>query len=156
MFFSSTLQIKSAEREWWHSTLCILKKNLAVTMTNKRESAQCITQIGLSLTTDTFAQKHPWCLLLANRELKQQWRWRLRKRHLKSEFALLQTCVPVLKKAWNEALSRCSRATTAKKCTKKRDACGKLLLCQSKPIGFSPFPLLLPSLLLKLPNILAK
>ena len=60
-------------------------------MTNERESAQCLSQIGLSLTTDTFARKHPWRLLLANRELKQQWRWRLTKRHLKSEFALLQT-----------------------------------------------------------------
>ena len=59
MFFSSTLQITSAERERWHSTLCILKKNLAVTMTNERESTQCIMQIGLSLTTGTFAQKHP-------------------------------------------------------------------------------------------------
>ena len=59
MFFSSTLQITSAEREQWHSTLCILKKNLAVTMINERESAQCITQIALSLTTDTFARKYP-------------------------------------------------------------------------------------------------
>lgn len=59
MFFLSTLQITSAEHERWHNTLCILKKNLAVTMTNERESAQCITQIGLSLTTDTYARKHP-------------------------------------------------------------------------------------------------
>ena len=46
-----------------------------------------------------------------------------------------------------------SRATTAKKCTKKSDARAKLLFCQSKPIAFLPF--LLPSLssLLKLPNM---
>ena len=176
MFFSSTLQITSAEHERWHSTLCILKKNLAVTMTNERESTQCITQIGLSLTTDTFARKHPWRLLLANRELKQQWRWRLTKRHLKSEFALLQLYRAYSisfnssnlefnskglyqssgkeKESW--VLSRCSRATTAKKCTKKHDACAKLLLCQSKPIGFSLFLLPSLSLLLKLPNILAE
>ena len=37
-------------------------------------------------------------------------------------------CVPVLDKTWNWALSRfnCSRATTDKKCTKKRDAPTKL------------------------------
>ena len=40
------------------------------------------------------------------------------------------------------ALSRLSRALTAKKCTKKRDA--KFLLCQSKPFDF--FPLLLRKL----------
>ena len=38
---------------------------------------------------------------------------------------------------------------TAKKCTKKHDACAKLLFCQSKRIAFLPF--LLPSLLLELP-----
>ena len=44
---------------------------------------------------------------------------------------------------------------TAKKCTKKRDACAKLSFCLSKPIAFiavlvaSPSP----SLLLKLPNM---
>ena len=44
------------------------------------------------------------------------------------------------------------RATTAKKCTKKRDARAKLLFCQSKPIGiFTPFSLPSPSSLLKLP-----
>ena len=32
------------------------------------------------------------------------------------------------------AFSCCSRAATAKKCTKKRDACAKLLFHQSKPI----------------------
>ena len=34
------------------------------------------------------------------------------------------------------ALSRRSRATTAKKCTKKRDTRANLLLRQSKPVGF--------------------
>ena len=42
-------------------------------------------------------------------------------------------------------------STTAKKCTKKRDARAKLLFCQSKPIGFIPFSLPSPSSLLKLP-----
>ena len=42
-------------------------------------------------------------------------------------------------------------STTAKKCTKKRDARAKLLFCQSKLIAFLPFSL--PSLLLKLPNV---
>ena len=41
---------------------------------------------------------------------------------------------------------------TAKKRTKKRDACAKLLFCQSKPIAFLPFSLPTPSSLLKLPN----
>ena len=41
---------------------------------------------------------------------------------------------------------------TAKKCKKKRDAHAKLLLCQSKPIGFLPFSSQSP--LLKLPNII--
>ena len=53
----------------------------------------------------------------------------------------LLSCSPVLHKTWNWALSRCSRATTAKKCTKKRDARAKL------------FSLPLPSSDLKLPII---
>ena len=44
----------------------------------------------------------------------------------------LLSFVPVLDKTWNWAVSRCSRATTAKKCTKKRDARAKLLFCLSK------------------------
>ena len=36
-----------------------------------------------------------------------------------------------------DALSRCSRAMTAKKCTKKRDARAKLLFCYHTPIAFS-------------------
>ena len=102
------------------------------------------------------------------RELKQQRRRRLQKRHLKSEFAPLQTlsrlfhlvcklrqmlanvfgswilnnsikvqekkrkllsCVLVLDKTWIQALSRCSRATTAKKCTKKAWCTCKLWSC---------------------------
>ena len=47
------------------------------------------------------------------------------------------------------AASRCSRATTAEKCTKKRDARAKLLFCLSKPIAFLPFPLPAPSSLHK-------
>ena len=46
----------------------------------------------------------------------------------------LLSCVHVHDKTWNKALSRCSRAATAKKCAKKRDARAKLLFCQSKPI----------------------
>ena len=44
----------------------------------------------------------------------------------------------------------CSRAVTAKKCTKKHDARAELLFCQSKPITFLPFSLMSPSLLAKL------
>ena len=123
--------------------------------------------------------------LTRNRELQQQQRRRLRKRHFK-KIALLQTlscqlvqfvkcwqiflelkskrlskfkkrkrkslsCVHVLDKTWNEALSRCSRAATAKKCSKKGDERAKLLFFQSKPITFLPFSLASPSSLLKLP-----
>ena len=41
---------------------------------------------------------------------------------------------------------------TAKKCTKKPDARAKLLFCQSKRIVFSPFSLMSPSSLLKVPG----
>ena len=41
---------------------------------------------------------------------------------------------------------------TAKKCTKTRDGRAKLLFCQSKPIAFSPFSLMSPSSLLKVPG----
>ena len=52
-----------------------------------------------------------------------------------------------------QAFSRRSRATTAKKCTKKHDidTRAKLLFCQSKPIGLLPFSLQSPSSFLKLP-----
>ena len=49
--------------------------------------------------------------------------------------------------------SRRSRAATAKKCTKKRDARAKLLFCQSKPIAFLSFLFTSPSSLLKLPIV---
>ena len=39
----------------------------------------------------------------------------------------------------------------AKKCTKKRDACAKLLFCQSNHVSLLPFLMPLPSSLLKLP-----
>ena len=39
----------------------------------------------------------------------------------------------------------------AKKCTKKCDACAKMLFCQSKPVSLLPFFLLSLSSLLKLP-----
>ena len=47
------------------------------------------------------------------------------------------------------------RAVMVKKCTKKRDACTKLLFCLYKPIAFLPFSLTLASTLLKLPFIAA-
>ena len=47
--------------------------------------------------------------------------------------------------------SRRSRAVTAEKFTKKRDARAKLLFCQFKPIGFLPFSLTSPSRLLRFP-----
>ena len=70
---SSTLQITSAERERWLSTLCRLKKYLAATMTKERDST-ALTLMNIAIRRlawvhipiDTFARKHPWCLLLAN------------------------------------------------------------------------------------------
>ena len=50
-----------------------------------------------------------------------------------------------------DALSRCSREATVKKCTKKGDARAKLLFCQSKPIAFFQFSLPSPSSLRKRP-----
>ena len=52
-----------------------------------------------------------------------------------------------------DTLSRCSRAATAKKCTKKGDARAKLLFCKSKPIAFFQFSLPSPSSLLKRPYV---
>ena len=105
-------------------------------------------------------------MLCETRELKQKRRRGLQKRHLKSEFAPLQTLSRLFHlvyfvKCWqmflelnskglyqssgkekkvvvfcsrprqnmNSGTSRCSRATTAKKCTKKRDARAKLVFC---------------------------
>ena len=47
-------------------------------------------------------------------------------------------CVHLLYKvgAWNYEVSCRRRATTARKCTKKREARAKLLFCQFKPIAF--------------------
>ena len=61
-------------------------------------------------------------------------------------------CVHQLHKAsaWNKDVSSRRPATTAKKCTKKRDARAKLLFCSYKPIVFLPFSLPSSSLLLKL------
>ena len=53
---------------------------------------------------------------------------------------------------FTSSVSRRSRALTAKKCTKKRDARAKLLFCQSKAIAFLPFSLTSTSSLLKLPD----
>ena len=49
--------------------------------------------------------------------------------------------------------TRRSRATTAKKCTKKHDARAKLLFCQSKTFDFLTLSLTSLSSLLKLPNL---
>ena len=103
----------------------------------------------------------------SSRELKQPRRRLLRRYHLKSELALLQTLSRLFhlvqfvkcrlfflelssKNAKWGTFTRCSRATTAKKCTKKRDARAKLLFCQFKPIAFLLFSLPSPSSLLKL------
>ena len=64
----------------------------------------------------------------------------------------LWSCVPVLDKTWIQALSRCSRATTAKKCTKKAWCTCKVVVLLIKPVAFLPFSLPSTSSLLKLPN----
>ena len=45
------------------------------------------------------------------------------------------SCVHVLHETWNKAFSRHTRAVTAKKCSKKREARAELF-CQSKPTVF--------------------
>ena len=114
-----------------------------------------------SIISDTTRNAH----LFGNiRQFIQRLRRRLRKRHLKSEFALPQTWSHLFHlvkfvKCWQSFLElnskgrhqssgkekkvvvfcsrpwqnvkRCSRATTAEKCTKKRDARAKLLFCFS-------------------------
>ena len=63
-------------------------------------------------------------------------------------------CSPAPSSVRVELGSSCrSRASTTKKCTKKRDARAKLLFCQSKPIAFLPFSLPSTSSLLKLPIV---
>ena len=64
----------------------------------------------------------------------------------------LLSCVPVVDKTWIQALSRCSRATTAKKCTKKAWCRCKVVVLLIKPIAFLPFSLPSASSLLKLPK----
>ena len=131
-------------------------------------------------------RKHLSLVNVNIRELKQQRRRRLQKRHLKSEFAPLQTLlrlfhlvyfvkcwswilkecikvqekkrkllswVPVLDKTWIQAFSRCNRATTAKKCTKKAWCRCKVVVLLIKPTAFLPFSLPSASSLLKLPNL---
>ena len=51
----------------------------------------------------------------------------------------LLSCVPVLHKTWIQAFSRCSRATTAKKCTKKAWCTCKVVVLLIKPVAFLPF-----------------
>ena len=63
----------------------------------------------------------------------------------------LLSCFPVLDKTWIQALSRCSRATTAKKCTKKAWCTCKVVVLLIKPVAFLPFSLPFASSLLKLP-----
>ena len=65
----------------------------------------------------------------------------------------LLSCVPVLDKTWIQAFSRCSRATTAKKCTKKAWCTCKVVVLLIKPIAFLPLSLPSASSLLKLPNV---
>ena len=62
-----------------------------------------------------------------------------------------ESCCLVFPSSTGTQEARRSRAETAKKCTKKRDARAKLLFYQSKPIAFLPFSLTSPSSLLKLP-----
>ena len=66
----------------------------------------------------------------------------------------LLSCVPVLDKTWIQALSRCSRAMTAKKCTKKAWCTCKVVVLLIKPIPFLPFSLPSASSLLKLPIVI--
>ena len=65
------------------------------------------------------------------------WSWILKgwKRSLGKKKRKLLSFFHVIQKRWNLTLSRCSRAVTAKKCTKKCDSGAKLLFCQSKPIA---------------------
>ena len=65
----------------------------------------------------------------------------------------LLSCVPVLDKTWIQAFSRCSRATTAKKCAKKAWCTCIVVVLLIKPIAFLPFSLPSASSLLKLPII---
>ena len=63
----------------------------------------------------------------------------------------LSCCIYVLRETSLEGISRCSRAVTVKKCTKKCSARTELLFCLCKPIAFLTSSLPLSSSLLKLP-----
>ena len=103
----------------------------------------------------------PWEI----RDFKEQ-RWRrLPKRHLKSEFALLQTLsrlfhVVQFVKCWQFFLKLSSKglyqssAKEKENCclVTKRDARAKLLFWQYKPVAFLPFSLTSRSSLLKFPK----
>ena len=70
------------------------------------------------------------------------------------EESLAVACLrPPCRKTWNLAFSCRSRAVTAKKCTKKRDAHAELLLCLFiQPIAFLTFSLSSPLCYLKVSN----
>ena len=83
------------------------------------------------------------------RELKQRERQRPRKRHPKSEFALIHTSskkrisspyVQVLHKTWTglalPGRSRTCITVTAEKCTEERHTRSELLFCKILPIAF--------------------
>ena len=72
--------------------------------------------------------------------------------HKGEKVVKLLSCVPVLNKTWIQALSRCSRAMAAKKCTKKAWCTWKVVVLLIKPVAFLPFSLPSASSLLKLPN----
>ena len=99
---------------------------------------------------DGLIQFHLICQMLAKfsgiKSEKTVSKFRKRKRQF-------LRCARLLRKAgaWNREVSRRSRATTAKRRTKQRDARAQLLFCWYKPMAFFHFSL--PSLasLLKLP-----
>ena len=80
------------------------------------------------------------------------WSWILRDSiKLKEKKRKLLSCVPVLDKTWIQALSHCSRAMTAKKCTKKAWCTCKVVVLLIKPTALLLFSLPSTSSLLKLP-----
>ena len=81
------------------------------------------------------------------------WSWILKDCNKLREKKKLLSCVPGRPRQNGKlAHSRCSRATTAKICTKKRDSLAKLLFCLYKPIAFCRSRCRRRSLLLKLPE----
>ena len=63
------------------------------------------------------------------------------------------SCVYVPNKMSHREIPRCSRAVTAKKCTKKCNARADVVILVIKPIAFLTLSLPSPSSLLKLPNL---